>query len=302
MKILIVDDNIAIQEILAEILTVDGYDIDKAGTVTEAIEKLDSARPDAILLDTQVGGRSGLEVLDALPEDTDVRAILLTKNKEQVPKDNNIVSGYIQKPFKSSDVMNSIRKLAVEMDIKQPKEKKFKFRLFGKHNSEDILADDDLIGVRFGKSYVIFEKEPDSVYKVASIFMRKDCDILLITASKVKSVTERFRDVEGKEVKILGLTSKVRIGYIEISRLGTIMDQIKKFMVEKERPAIIFDDLQTVIDANGLNNVMTMLYQIINSDVKKTSSLVVSTDDSDLTDKDKDLFLHNMEQYITEQE
>ena len=50
MKILIVDDNIAIQEILGEILTVDGYEIDKVGTVSEAVDRLGSFRPDALIL------------------------------------------------------------------------------------------------------------------------------------------------------------------------------------------------------------------------------------------------------------
>ena len=81
MRILIVDDNIAIQEILAEILTVDGYEIEKAGTVSDAIDKLDSFHPDALLLDSQVGGESGLKVLDELPEDSEVRAIILTRGK-----------------------------------------------------------------------------------------------------------------------------------------------------------------------------------------------------------------------------
>ena len=82
MKILIVDDNIAIQEILGEILTVDGYEIDKVGTVSEAVDRLGSFRPDALILDSQVGGESGLKVLDALPSDSDVRAIILTRGKE----------------------------------------------------------------------------------------------------------------------------------------------------------------------------------------------------------------------------
>ena len=89
MKILIVDDNIAIQEILSEILTVDGYEIDKAGTVAEAVDMLDSFRPDALLLDSQVDGESGLKVLDALPEDSDIRAIILTRGKETIPKDTH---------------------------------------------------------------------------------------------------------------------------------------------------------------------------------------------------------------------
>ena len=104
MKILIVDDNIAIQEILGEILTVDGYEIDKVGTVSEAIDKLDSFRPDALILDPQVGGESGLKVLDALPAESDVRAIILTRGKEVIPKDTAFIRGCIQKPFKSDDV------------------------------------------------------------------------------------------------------------------------------------------------------------------------------------------------------
>ena len=56
--------------------------------------------------------------------------------------------------------------------------------------------------------------------------------------------------------------------------------------------------MEPIIDTNGLNNVMTMLYQIINGAVKKTSSLVVSTGENSLTDKDKELFLHDMERYI----
>ena len=132
MKILIVDDNIAIQEILAEILTVDGYEIDKAGTVSDAIDKLDSFRPEIILLDSQVGGDSGLKVLDELPDDSEIRAIILTRGKEILPKDTPFIKGYIQKPFKSEEVTEKVRALGEEMDLKRSKDKKFKFKLFSK--------------------------------------------------------------------------------------------------------------------------------------------------------------------------
>ena len=127
MKILIVDDNIAIQEILGEILTVDGYEIDKVGTVSEAIDKLDSFRPDALILDSQVGGESGLKVLDALPAESDVRAIILTRGKEVIPKDTAFIRGCIQKPFKSDDVTEKVRLLCEEMDLKRSKDRKIKF-------------------------------------------------------------------------------------------------------------------------------------------------------------------------------
>ena len=296
MKILIVDDNIAIQEILGEILTVDGYEIDKVGTVSEAIEKLDSFRPDALILDSQVGGESGLKVLDALPEDSEIRAIILTRGKEVIPKDSVFIKGCIQKPFKSDDVTERVRILSEEMDLKRSKDRKIKFKLFSKQPKP--VSEEEIAGARFGKSYVIFENEPSSVYKLAWYFMTKDCSVMVITAGKVKSITERFKNDEGMSVKILGLSVKPRIGYVEMTKLGTVMDQIKTFVVENDKPVIVFDDMEPIIDTNGLNNVMTMLYQIINGAVKKTSSLVVSIGENSLTDKDKELFLHDMERYI----
>ncbi len=296
MKILIVDDNIAIQEILSEILTVDGYEIDKAGTVAEAVDMLDSFRPDALLLDSQVDGESGLKVLDALPEDSDIRAIILTRGKETIPKDTPFIKGSIQKPFKSEEVTTMVRQLAEEMDIKRSKDKRFKFKLFSKQPKQ--VSEEEISGARFGKSYVIFESEPSSVYKLAWYFMMKDCNVMVITAGKIKTVTERFRNSEGKNVKVLGLSVKPRMGYVEMSKLGTVMDQIKKYITENSKPVIVFDNMEPLIDANGLNNIMTMLYQIINGVVKKASSLVVSTGENSLTDKDKELFLHDMERYI----
>ena len=296
MRILIVDDNIAIQEILAEILLVDGYDIDKAGTVSEAIDKLDSFRPDVLLLDSQVGGESGLKVLDALPEDSEIRALILTRGKEVIPKDTQFIKGYIQKPFKSSEVTEKIRALSEEMDIKRSRERKFKFKLFSRQPKQ--VSEEEIAGARFGKSYVIFENEPSSVYKLAWYFMTKECSVMVITTGKVKSITERFKNDEGMSVKVLGLSVKARIGYVEMSKLGTVMDQIKKFISENDKPVIVFDNMEPIIDTNGLNNVLTMIYQIINGAVKKTSSLVVSIGENTLTDKDKELFLHDMERYI----
>ena len=296
MKILIVDDNIAIQEILSEILTVDGYEIDKAGTISEAVEKLDSFRPDALLLDSQVNGESGLKVLDALPEDSEIRALILTRGKETIPKDTPFIKGSIQKPFRSSEVTDRIRALEEEMEIRRSSQRRFKFKFFSKQPKQ--VSEDEISGARFGKSYVIFESEPSSVYKLASYFVTKECNVMIITTGKIKSITERFKPEEGMNVKILGLSQKARIGYVEMSKLGTVMDQIKKFVIDYDKPVIVFDNMEPIIDSNGLNNVMTMLYQIINGSVKKTSSLVVSTSENSLTDKDKELFLHDMERYI----
>lgn len=293
MRILVIDDNVAIREIVADILSVDGKEVSKAGTIHEAIEIIETFKPEALILDSQVGGESGLTVLNTLDKDSDIRAIVLTKNKEILPKDNPFIYDFIQKPFKSNEIMEKVRALEEELDVKKTKEKKFKFKLFSKH-VEKQETDIDL-PVRFGKSYVVFENEPDAVYKLARFFINKGCDVMILTSEKIKTISERFKD-QTNQVKVIGLSPKVRMGYIEMSRLGTVMDQVKKFINERDKPVIIFDSLDDMVAINGLNTVVTMLYQM-NHGVDKPSTVIVSTKDANLTDKDKELFLHDMERF-----
>ena len=291
MKVLIVDDNVAIQEIIAEILTVDGYEVELASTIDDAISKIGSFKPEAILLDSVVDGKSSLRVLDSLEEDSDVRALILTNGKEQLPKDTSFIFGFIQKPFKSSEILEKVRSLSSDAEIRHMKGKRSRFKLFSRAVTEK--SDEDM-GLRFGKSYVVFENEPEAVYKMATFFTTKNCDIMVVTSGRSKSVTERFKDIH---VKVLGLSMKPRIGYIEMSKLGTLMGAITEFIDEAVKPVVVIDDLERIIDVNGLNTVLTMIYQIINGGSKKIATLVISVKEESLTDKDKELLLHDMELY-----
>lgn len=291
MKVLIVDDNVAIQEIIAEILTVDGYEVELASTVEDAIDKISSFKPDAMVLDSTVGGKSGLRVLDSLEPDSDVRALILTNGKEQLPKDTPFIFDFIQKPFKSSDILEKVRSLSSDSEIRRMKGKRMRFKLFSKPVAEK--SDEDM-SLRFGKSYVVFENEPETVYKMASFFTTKNCDIMVVTSGRSKSVTERFKDIH---IKVLGLSMKPRIGYIEMSKLGTLMGAITDFIDEAVKPVVVIDDLERIIDVNGLNTVLTMIYQIINGGSKKIATLIISVKEESLTDKDRELLLHDMELY-----
>lgn len=52
MKALIVDDNVAIQEIIRDILSERGHIVRLASTVDEAVEKVKSFEPDVVMLDS----------------------------------------------------------------------------------------------------------------------------------------------------------------------------------------------------------------------------------------------------------
>ena len=62
-KILIVDDDMNIGNMLEEVLTAEGYGVLRAYSGTEAVMLLSSQTPDLVLLDLMLPGLSGEEVL-----------------------------------------------------------------------------------------------------------------------------------------------------------------------------------------------------------------------------------------------
>lgn len=68
-KILIVDDNQHLRQILASMLRFSGYDISEAATGIQAIEKAVSAKPNLILLDIDLPDIRGTEAAQAIHKD-----------------------------------------------------------------------------------------------------------------------------------------------------------------------------------------------------------------------------------------
>ncbi len=64
--ILIIDDDIYIGNMLQEVLEVEGYQVSRAYSGTEAVLALGCIQPDLILLDLMLPGLSGEEVLPKL--------------------------------------------------------------------------------------------------------------------------------------------------------------------------------------------------------------------------------------------
>jgi len=68
-RILIVDDNEHLRQILSSILRFSGYEISEAATGTQAIEKAVSAKPNLILLDLNLPDMTGADVSKAICKD-----------------------------------------------------------------------------------------------------------------------------------------------------------------------------------------------------------------------------------------
>lgn len=294
MKVLIIDDNIAIQEIIGEILTDEGHEVKKVGAYSTAMDVLEAFEPDAMVLDSQIGDQDGIRLLDELDPESTIKAVVITKNRD-IRVDSPFVTRVIQKPFKSSEIISAIRSIEENNKGIQGKEKKFKFKLFGKSEQVDESALGEDPSIKFGKSYIVFEEVPNAIYRVASS-LAGSCNLMIVTTGKIKVVSDRF---EGSDVRVIGITVKQRLGYMDMSRMGTLMSTITEFVKEKPRPVVIFDDLEQLISVNGLNQVLMMLHQIVNTD---TVTVAVSIDGDTLTDKDKELFLNIMQEYGRKEE
>ena len=62
-KILVVDDEVEIVRVLVDYLTEQGYEVTTAHGGIEALAKLDSEKPQIVLLDVRMPGIDGIEVL-----------------------------------------------------------------------------------------------------------------------------------------------------------------------------------------------------------------------------------------------
>ena len=101
-KILIVDDEKAIVDILKFNLKKDGYQTIEAYDGTEGYQKALSEKPDLILLDVMLPGMDGFEVCKKLREQISTPIIMLTARTEEIDKVLGLELGaddYITKPF-----------------------------------------------------------------------------------------------------------------------------------------------------------------------------------------------------------
>lgn len=113
-KILVVDDEIDIREILQFNLENEGYEVDQAESAEEALSKL-TAQHKLILLDVMMGGMSGFKLADQLRKsENNIPIIFLTAKDTE----NDMLTGfsiggddYISKPFSIKEVIARVRSI-----------------------------------------------------------------------------------------------------------------------------------------------------------------------------------------------
>ncbi|MCU7863132.1 MAG: response regulator [Candidatus Thiodiazotropha sp. (ex Lucinoma borealis)] len=116
-RILAVDDEPAVGEMLRFILEQDGFQADFVEDATQAINQIRRSKPDLILLDWMLPGMSGLELAGRLKKDRETESIpiiMLTAKGEEDDKVRGLDIGaedYVTKPFSARELLARIRSI-----------------------------------------------------------------------------------------------------------------------------------------------------------------------------------------------
>lgn len=111
-KILVVDDDPAINEMLTIVLEAEGFQTSSVTDGAEAVQTFHSFGPDLILLDLMLPGMNGIDICREIRKESAVPIVMLTAKTDTVDVVLGLESGaddYITKPFKPKELVARIR-------------------------------------------------------------------------------------------------------------------------------------------------------------------------------------------------
>jgi two-component system, OmpR family, alkaline phosphatase synthesis response regulator PhoP len=111
-KILVVDDEPNILNLVTAYLRPEGYEIFTAPDGPAGLRAAHAYRPDLIILDLMLPGMDGIELLSRLRRESNVYVILLTAKTEEIDKIVGLTVGaddYVTKPFSPRELVARIK-------------------------------------------------------------------------------------------------------------------------------------------------------------------------------------------------
>jgi two-component system OmpR family response regulator/two-component system phosphate regulon response regulator OmpR len=111
-RVLVVDDDAGIRDLLADYLAKQGYDVSTARDGGEMDERLRAGMPDLIVMDLMLPGEDGLSLTRRIKAAADVPVIMLSARGEDIDRIVGLEVGaddYLPKPFNPRELLARIR-------------------------------------------------------------------------------------------------------------------------------------------------------------------------------------------------
>ncbi|MDR1824545.1 MAG: response regulator transcription factor [Bifidobacteriaceae bacterium] len=111
-RILVVDDDVALAEMMGIVLRAEGYIPEFCTDGDSALEAFRRVRPDLVLLDLMLPGKDGIEVCRELRKESGVPVVMVTAKSDTKDIVEGLAVGaddYILKPFKPAELVARIK-------------------------------------------------------------------------------------------------------------------------------------------------------------------------------------------------
>ncbi|NQX14181.1 response regulator transcription factor [Microbacteriaceae bacterium VKM Ac-2855] len=111
-RILVVDDDAALAEMIGIVLRAEGYEISFCADGSGAVEAFHTAKPALVLLDLMLPGMDGIEVCSAIRAESGVPIIMLTAKSDTADIVQGLEVGaddYMVKPFNPKELVARIK-------------------------------------------------------------------------------------------------------------------------------------------------------------------------------------------------
>lgn len=115
--ILVIEDEQNIKEAISFILMRDGWQVDTHSNGHDAVQVIHDKRPDLIILDVMLPGKSGFDVLRDIresPQTRDLPVLILTargQTKDRELAERYGVSQFMTKPFSNAEILATLHQL-----------------------------------------------------------------------------------------------------------------------------------------------------------------------------------------------
>ncbi|MFS0783185.1 response regulator transcription factor [Bacillus sp. 1P06AnD] len=216
-RILIIEDEVAISDLLSYSLEKEGFITFLAYTGDQGIKLVRECDPDMIILDLMLPDTSGFEVCKSIVKDSSIPIIMVTAKSDSVDKILGMELGaddYITKPFDIREVIVRVKAIFRRIDL-----------------IEESFESESFKTINVGKEVVIY-KERREVYKNKTRIdlTNKEYELLLFLAENKGKVFTRANLLD----KVWGFdyVGDTRTVDIHIQRLRKKIDDSKNSFVE----------------------------------------------------------------------
>ena len=210
-KVLIVDDEKAIVDILNHNLVREGYETAQAYDGEQAVELIEKEKPDLILLDVMLPKKDGFSVCKEVRQKSNVPIIMVTAKEDVVDKIIGLELGaddYITKPFSVREVMAR---------VKANLRKSYAFEM----NKEEVPAESTTNAMQFGTLTLDTDRYEVKVGEKAVELTLREFELLKFLATQKGQVFSReellekvwgyeyFGDVRTVDVTVRRIREKI---------------------------------------------------------------------------------------------